>query len=383
MTLTAAALPVLVAAGAILAPAPPTASALPPATGCAAGERVRLARPASGAYHAAFPNLAGYENEVTEEILDRFENLAGKSLAGVYVSNHWGKAGKVRIRFPRAAVRQTWNHGAVPLVRWMPWTTRWRRPDPQISMQRIIDGRYDGRMERWLRAAKETAVPMTVEIGTEVNGSWFPWNGKWNGGGETRGYGKPGYPDGPERFRDAYRRIIDLSRRPRVGANNITWVFHPDAGSVPETWWNTMGYYYPGDGYIDWLFISAYGEQVPTGKPGNWETLREVLGRPSRDASPYAQFVALSPSKPRALIEFGVTEDPGAGDKAAWITEALDSVSGGHYDFQMESYWSERWANGGGVVSDLRINSSPEALAAYRAAVANSFFETAPVFDCG
>ena len=34
----------------------------------------------------------------------------------------------------------------------------------------------------------------------------------------------PNFPDGPERFRDAYRHIIDLFRK--EGVKNITWCFH-------------------------------------------------------------------------------------------------------------------------------------------------------------
>ena len=41
---------------------------------------------------------------------------------------------------------------------------------------------------------------------------------------KTNGYGDPYFPDGPERFRDAYRHIIDLFRKEDV--KNITWCFH-------------------------------------------------------------------------------------------------------------------------------------------------------------
>ena len=29
----------------------------------------------------------------------------------------------------------------------------------------------------WGRAAQTFGTPLIVEFGTEVNGSWFPWNG--------------------------------------------------------------------------------------------------------------------------------------------------------------------------------------------------------------
>ena len=64
-------------------------------------------------------------------------------------------------------------------------------------------------------AAKEFDSPLIVEFGPEMNGWWYPWNGYWNGGGETNAYGDSSLPDGPERFRDAYRHIIDVMRKSR------------------------------------------------------------------------------------------------------------------------------------------------------------------------
>jgi beta-mannanase len=90
-----------------------------------------------------------------------------------------------------------------------------------------------------------------------VNGDWFPWNGRWNGAGRTDGYANPDLPDGPERFRDAYRHIVDICRN--KGGNNLTWFFHVDVGAWPKQPWNTrFANYYPGDAYVDWIGISDY-----------------------------------------------------------------------------------------------------------------------------
>lgn len=44
-------------------------------------------------------------------------------------------------------------------------------------------------------------------------------------------------------------------------------------------------------------------------------------------------------------------------------------------------YWHERWENEDGTYSNLRVNSSPEALEAYRAGVADSFWIDRPQFQ--
>ena len=55
--------------------------------------------------------------------------------------------------------------------------------------------------------------------------------------------------------------IIDLFRA--LDVDNITWVFHIDAYNDPNTPWNQMAGYYPGDDYIDWIGVSAYGPAGP------------------------------------------------------------------------------------------------------------------------
>lgn len=363
---------------------PIRASADPPPFPCAPGQGVKIVPPVSGAYHFGYFSPTPNELTVTNASIDDFETLAQKPVAGVVFSNPWGIHGGIDIHFPTRKVETIWNHGAVPVVRFMPWTLQWGvLPDPVISMQRIIDGRWDGAVVRWLKAAKDTGIPMMVDFGVEVNGDWFPWNGRWNGGGATDGYGDPTYPDGPERYRDAYRHIIDLARRPDVDASNITWTFHVDASGWPQRWWNEPRWYYPGDSYVDWITVSDYGEQVPSGNPRKWFPFSEKLGDPSDPNSSYSQIRAISPDKPLGLIEFGVAEDPRAGDKGRWITDAFAAVTGGAYDFDLVSWWHESWENWSGKISNLRIDSSPGALAAYRAAVADPFFSSAPRFACG
>lgn len=370
----------LVCATFLAAPVP-LAAAESPRAPCAPGESVRLAPPASGAYHSAYFSPTTDETTVTTQSIDHFEALAGKPLALVVFSNDWGRRGDVDIRFPGDEVRTIWDHGAVPDVRFQPWSKLWVTPDPVVTMQRIVNGRWDGAISRWFRRAAATAIPMMVEFGVEVNGEWFPWNGRWNGAGVTDGYGDPSYPDGPERFRDAFRHVVDLSRE--AGANNVTWMFHVDADGWPKHWWNAPAYYYPGDDYVDWIGVSDYGEQIPFGNPDKWFPFSQKLGDPNDPASSYSQIRALSADKPLALIEFGVAEDPQAGDKGQWITDALGSVTDGTYGFKIVSYWHEKWTNWSGRVSNLRIDSSQSALDAYRAAIASDFFVSTPAFACG
>ena len=253
----------------------------------------KLSEPSSGIYHAAFPDFGGTEDVVTAQRISDFETVAGKAIVWAYFSNNWYDT----IMFPAEAVATIHAAGKVPFIRLMPRSNfEEGGPDPRYTMQRIIDGDFDTELNRWATEAAQTGTKLLAEFGTEVNGDWFPWNGSYNGGGETSGYGDPSLPDGPERFRDAYRHIIDICRA--NGADNITWFFHVDAYSQPDFAWNAVENYYPGDDYIDWLGVSIYGPQE-TGD--DYQEFEEILN------DIYPALTGLS-DKPLAILEFGITE---------------------------------------------------------------------------
>jgi len=215
-----------------------------------------LSEPSSGIYHCAYPDFGGTEDIVTTSKTTDFESLVGKDIVWAYFSNNWYN----NIQFPSAAVNTIHDAGKVPFIRMMPRTNFEQGvPDPNYTMQKIIDGVFDTQLTQWAIDEKNTNSPLLVEFGTEVNGNWFPWNGQHNGAGTTDGYGDPNFPDGPERFKGAYRHIIDIYNN--NGANNITWFFHADDYSIPEEDWNNFENYYPGDNYIDWIGVSIYGPQ--------------------------------------------------------------------------------------------------------------------------
>ena len=201
-----------------------------------------LSPPPSGQiYHAAFPDFGGPEDRVTAERIAAFEGLAGRPVAWAYFSDNWTDG----IRFPGSEVATISAAGRVPFIRMMARSDYGEGgPDERYTMQSILDGAWDPDLRAWCAAAAAVPVPLLVEFGTEVNGEWFPWNRRWNGGGEAAGYGDPSLADGPERFRDAYRRIVDLCRA--EGADNLTWFFHVDVGSYPDVDWNRdFANYYP------------------------------------------------------------------------------------------------------------------------------------------
>jgi len=256
-------------------------------------ENQKLIASTKGVYHGAFPDFGGEESSVTPQKILDFENLIGKEIAWAYFSDNWFD----NLSFPYDEVTTIHNTGRTPFIRMMARSDfRENRPDPTYTMQRILDKEFDTQLKSWANAAKNIGYPLLVEFGTEVNGSWFPWNGEHNGGETKDQYGNINLADGPERFRDAYRHIIDLFRN--EGVKNITWFFHVDAYGEPIEPWNAIENYYPGDDYIDWLGVSIYGPQLPT---ENFEPFTEILDET------YPKLTQLS-DKPIAILEFAITE---------------------------------------------------------------------------
>jgi hypothetical protein len=328
----------------------------------------KLLPPSLGVYHAAFPDFGPEEDIVTSKRLRSFvSDLAGKPIVWAYFSDNWFNG----IRFPGAAVDRIRDSDALPFIRMMPradWTEGCG--DKTYSLQSIIDGRHDKALGRYARKAAEYAEPLMIEFGTEVNGNWFPWSGVCNGGGRTDGFGAADVADGPERFRSAYRHIIDIFRAEE--ALNVTWVLHLDAYSAPGSKWNSFAAYYPGADYIDWIGVSAYGAQsadeLSTWNPPFTEVMDDV----------YPELVSVDPDKPIAVLEFGVVEYPG---KDEWIGRALNAITSGRYaKIRAVSYWHSDWPNDGGSWSRMRLDSSQTALSAYRTGVSNSLFISEPRF---
>jgi hypothetical protein len=305
-----------------------------------------LAPPELGIYVGAFPDMGSTEDSVTFERLKAFENLTGQKPVWVYFSNNWfGK-----IKFPAKEVQIIKEYGSIPFVRLMPRSDyNENKIDPVYTLQKFIDGKFDKELVKWARNARDFEDPLIVEFGLEMNGDWFPWSGVHNG-------------KNPERFKRSYIHIIEIFRD--VGADNVTFMYHVNYGSAPEEKWNTMSAYYPGDEYIDWIGMSIYGAQRPSDE---WFDISEVFDKS------YSELSAVSKNKPLAIIEFGATDHP---KKPEWIKNFFKLISSEKYNrIKAISYWHSVWENEDNSISNLRLDSSPESLRAYRDAVSDKFFQ--------
>src|SRR5262245_15953610 len=161
--------------------------------------------PKNNLYHGVFPGgKTGDEDDITPEDLTSYESTVGKSAVWVYFSNNWYRSRE----FPTETATWIREADSIPYIRLMLRSSLKHEGDePVFTLQNIIDGQFDNELHAWCARAREFRTQLLVEYGTEVNSDSFAWSGISNGAGITDGYGDPTQPDGPERFKDAYRHI--------------------------------------------------------------------------------------------------------------------------------------------------------------------------------
>ena len=321
--------------------------------------------PGNSIYFSAFPDFGGSEDNVTAGRITDFENLAGKNITWAEFSLNWLNG----IVYPQTSIHAIYDQGVFPLLRLMPRSDFDEGHQETVySLQKIIDGEFDTQLHQMAQDAKADNIPFGIDFAVEPTGDWFGWSGVFNGGGVTDQYGDPTYPDGPERWRDAYRHIIDIFRAENV--TNVTWFFHPDIQREPDEEWNSAKYYYPGDDYIDWIGISIYGAQIPTTSE-DWVLFSELL------ENNHQLITEISNQKPFCVLEFGVTDDYPSQSKSDWLNDAFATILDNPYiNFKAINYWHENWENEdtGNPETKLRIDSSPGVLDTFRNLISNNRF---------
>ena len=264
------------------------------------------------------------EHDVTPADVARYEQTVGAKTAWVYFSNNWFESRK----FPIAICNWIRDLGKIPYVRLMLRSdVDQRHGEKTFSLQKIIAGEFDVDLRAWARNAKAFGSPILIEWGTEPNGNWFSWNGKWNGGAD----------EGPKRYVAAYRHIVDLMRA--EGADNLTWVWHVNWLDEPERKWNAFENYFPGEDYCDWVALSAYGPTTPLTRDGT-----ESFEFKMREA--YPRLTKLAPEKPIIIAEFGCDLHNRHVDVVRWTRTALEDFFSNRWPAVVGfCWWNEGWQN--------------------------------------
>ena len=192
----------------------------------------------------------------------------------------------------------------------------------------LLSGAYDQYVRAWAVAAKHYQRWILLRFDWESNGTWFPW-ANWT----------------PEEYKAVWQRFRGIFRS--VGADNVDWAYCPTAD--PNHTLQDMALDYPGDDVVDWVCLDTYN----TAHPG--DTFLETVG-PDYD---YLQ--SLSGGKPFAIAEFAASNQ--AGDKAAWIDEAMWRIDEGSLPKLHALAYFDKAEEGPSGDSDWTIEDDPAAAA--------------------
>lgn len=285
------------------------------------------------------------EHNVTAADVAQFEKAIGAGTAWVYFSDNWFESRA----FPAGACGWIQSLGKVPYIRLMLRSNLdQNRAEKEFTLRKICAGVFDEDLKRWAESDRAFRHPILVEWGTEPNGEWFSWNGKWHG-----------HAAGPSLYVQAYRHIVDVMRA--AGADNLQWVWHVNWDDVPATHWNRMENYFPGPDYCAWLGVSAYGPLTP--QTHEVESFREEIDHV------YPLLTKLAPGKPIIVAEFGCDIHHHGVTAALWARAALQDLFASRWPAIIGfCWWNETWENDDVEAhnSDLNILHDPTLTAVFR-----------------
>ena len=234
--------------------------------------------------------------------------------------------------FPAEGIAPIRALGATPIISLELW--HWHNASHNC-LPDIVAGHYDETLERWAQQAKAQGQRVLLRFGFEANGDWFSWAGD------------------PPSYIQAWRRAHDIFTR--IGAENVEWVWSPNAVSVPDTPQNSLHHYYPGHAYVDWVALDGYNWGPDHDRWHRWESFDEIFGPALK------LFAKRYPEKPIMIAETGCVAGSG-GAKAAWIRDTYRAVAD-HPQIKALIWFNYDKRREG--EPNWRIDSPPKALEAF------------------
>lgn len=255
---------------------------------------------------------------ITEERLRNVEKDIGLSPGIVVFFFQWPSIdGQEAAPFPRESLDAIWNMGAIPCLTWEPMYHR-DGHEVMVPFDAILNGDYDPYILGFARQSAMWKKPFMIRFAHEMNVERYHW------GTKKKGYG----PESPGIYKRLFRYMVTMFQK--ADAQNVLWVFCPNAESVPNTsydpraYWNRVENYYPGEKYVDVLGIDGYnwGTTQTKAKHG-WESQWKEFGA-IFDAT-YQKLREVAPGKPIFIFETASVSQ--GGDKCLWIKQAFDTAA--------------------------------------------------------
>lgn len=245
--------------------------------------------------------------------------------------------------FPTDEVDAWYAQGRTTLIAWEPFG---------VWGDDILAGSYDEYLTQWNEAILAFTEQVYIRPGIEMNGSWAPWSVD----------NPEQLMESPEQFREVWAYLVA-----KMPAENIQWVFSVNELDSPADTDYPFEVYYPGPEYVDVLAFDGYnwgGSSMDAENSNGWRSHSQIF------TGPYNRLRALDPTKVIWAAEVSSAEGDGEGlladaltgvspgiRKGQWMADLLSDT--GFPDLEAVVFFSEDKER------DWRLNSSPEAIAAW------------------
>jgi len=268
--------------------------------------------------------------------IDAYGRLVGRDPVIVSDYRQWDA-----IPFETKELDAIWSRGAVPMIAWEPFSYS-GKSFPLSAIQR---GKFDSYIRESARAARDWGRPILVRFAHEMNGDWYPWGRGLEGNNSYR-------------FRAVWRRVVRLFRE--QGATNVQWVWTPNVNTGGDFPFRDL---YPGDRWVDWVGFDGFN----WAQAGEWNSFTDIVD------NTYEEIARIS-DRPMIVGETGSSDS--GGDKAEWITSALTREIPKLPRIRAVVWFDARFegAAESGDGLDPRVDSSPEALRAFRAGISSPLY---------
>jgi len=301
----------------------------------------------------------GYFPPDGEKAIIGFEELIDHEAGSVVWFPTWDDP------FPTKACEEARKQGAIPHITWElfwpsvnPHHTREIDSTGYEAMDEVLTGKHDAYIDSFATDAKNYGGIVLNRFLHEFNGNWYVWSGNKNG--KENG--------GPEKVVAVWKYVVD--RFKAIGADNVKWLWVPHGPSVDLSTeaWNDVANYWPGDEYVDWIGLDGYNF-YPTDPWGG--------ARPYRDFDNcfrklYDDCAKLG-NQPMMIAEFGTGEFTYEDKtKADWIKDAFTKIKNEYPRIKIFTWFHIN------KECDWRVNSSQEALAAFREAMKDPYYIGSP-----
>ena len=273
------------------------------------------------------------------------ERLAGRALRAIRLYATWDDA------WPDAASRWARSQPTAVLL-----SVKAQRRSGFISYRSIAAARPGTsryrEMVRWAQRVRAFGAPMYFTFNHEP---------------EARASDRSG---SAAEFIAAWRRVRSVFRAHDV--RNAKFLFIATAYGFSRDDERRASRFYPGDAYVDEIGVDGYNWYTcrSTGEDVEWRSLRQILDSARRFAARHG--------KPLIVAEFGSAEDhANPGRKAQWFRDAQALFKTGDWR-RVKAVLAFFSRSAHDSPCNMRFDTSPSALQAFRAWAADPYYAAVP-----